>query len=98
MSVIVGQEEAAVGNGKVLANLDTWGPTFAFSLDIWLPKFSFGHNAGLFHFEGTVPHLEYKDGAFGLAMSGAVGYQKVAYNYPVQEWFNVIMTLYKEWV
>ena len=98
--VIVGQEESAVGNGKVLAILDTFGPTFAFSLDLWLPKFSFGYNGGLLNIDGSGPYLNYQAGAFGIGVtSGGMGYRPgIAYNYPVQEWFNVFMTIYKEWV
>ena len=107
IAVIVGQEESAVeGNGKLLATLDTFGPTFTFSLDIWLPKFSFGFNAGLVNFKcGSsnddldIVYFTYNGGNFNIIVkSGGVGWNPTEYNYPVQEWFNVLWTLYKEWV
>ena len=104
LTVIVGQEESTVGNGNHLATLDTFGPTFAFSLDLWLPKFSFGFNGGLFGFQCDssdddlfISDMTYNGGTFNIVVrSGGVGWWPTHYNYPVQEWFNVFMTLYKE--
>ena len=103
--VLVGKDPVDVVDGNKLFTLPTWGPTFSFSLDILLTlNDTQGRNRGIIRFENYpanygqpgshIPSLAHRSGGLKVGMYyGDLWSHTVNYHVPINQWFNVFMTL-----